>query len=273
MEQELGIKEIHNATLEIVKKIAEICDEININYYVIFGSLIGAIRHKGFIPWDDDFDIAMLRPDYDKFLEYCEKNGTSLYPLKLLNRNSCKNYPYTISRMNDFRYKAVYDNIIPYDSGLFVDIYPFDGYGSDPQLAVKKMSKRKTCLMYLVNWAIREKFKSPQRGGVLAQIARRTCFNISHILGKDWFLDQFEKLSETFPYSESNYVGIVCWEKEVILYDKKSFEDYLLVPFENIQVKIPIGYKEILELEYGDYMKLPPENERVASHEYKLYRR
>lgn len=273
MEHELNIKEIHEATLEIVKKISDICDEINIDYFVMFGSLIGAIRHKGFIPWDDDFDVAMLRPDYERFVKYCEQNKKNLYPFRLLNRQNCENFPYTISRMNDFRYRAVYDNIIPYDSGLFVDIYPFDGYGLNPQYAIKKLSRRKNYLVHFTNWAIREKYRKPKHGGVLYSLGKRVCFIVAHIIGQNWFLDQYDRLREFFPFNDSKYVGNVCWDKVVLPYDKSIFEDYLIIPFEDIQVKIPIGYDKLLRQSYGDYMKLPPESERIASHDYKLYRR
>ena len=89
--KELSIEEIHEGTLGILKKIIEICDEINVNYFLAYGSLIGAVRHGGFIPWDDDLDIVMLRPDYEIFNQYCLKHERELYPFKLINRKNEKN--------------------------------------------------------------------------------------------------------------------------------------------------------------------------------------
>ena len=88
--KELSIEEIHEGTLGILKKIIEICDEINVNYFLAYGSLIGAVRHGGFIPWDDDLDIVMLRPDYEIFNQYCLKHERELYPFKLINRKNEK---------------------------------------------------------------------------------------------------------------------------------------------------------------------------------------
>ena len=84
--KELSIQEIHEGTLGILKKIIDICDKVGVNYYLAYGSLIGAVRHGGFIPWDDDLDIVMLRPDYEVFCQYCMKHERELYPFKLIDK-------------------------------------------------------------------------------------------------------------------------------------------------------------------------------------------
>ena len=81
---ELSIEQIHKVTLDIVKRMSDICEKIGVNYYVAYGSLIGAVRHKGFIPWDDDFDVVMLRDDYEKFCDYCIHHQDEIKPYKLL---------------------------------------------------------------------------------------------------------------------------------------------------------------------------------------------
>ena len=140
--KELNIDQIHQITLEIVKKLIEICDEINVNYYVAYGSLIGTVRHKGFIPWDDDFDVVMFRDDYEKFCKYCIIHQNEIKPYKLLNRETEKNYPYNIARLNNMDYKARYENIVNYDSGAFIDIYPIDGAGSDAIKVLQTVKKK-----------------------------------------------------------------------------------------------------------------------------------
>lgn len=269
----LNIDEIHAGTLEIIKKLSNICKGLNINYYVGWGSLIGAIRHKGFVPWDDDFDVIMLRPDYDKFVKYCEEHEEELYPFKILNRQVCKEYPYVISRFEDMRYKAVYDNLIEYDSGMFIDIYPFDGAGRDEVKIRKKIEKKKRILAKFVGWSINNKFVKPQSQNPLTVIFKYIGFKISHLLGKDFFLDRFEKLKGNYSLEDSTLVGCLCWDYYLYVFDKRLFEDSLTVPFENITVKIPVGYDEFLKIAYGDYMTLPPENERKASHGYTIYKR
>ena len=269
----IDIDEIHKGTREIIKKLSEICDMLGVEYYVTWGSLIGAVRHKGFIPWDDDFDVIMMRPDYDKFLDYCEKNEKALYPFKIFNRDVCPEYPYTISRFEDMRYKAVYDNIIEYDSGMFIDIYPFDGAGTDEEQTRKKLERKRNLLAKFVAWSIRKEYTKSESNNFIFNIAKYIAFSISHLIGKDYFLDQYEKLKDTYSFEDSTLVGCLCWGKGIYVFDKSLFEKSILVPFEDIMVKIPIGYEAILRQTYGDYMELPEEEERVATHEYMLYKR
>mgnify|MGYP004595751985 CR=1 FL=1 len=269
----LSIEEIHNSTLDIVKRLSDICEILNINYYVAYGSLIGAIRHKGFIPWDDDFDVIMMRPDYDKFIDYCKNNEKKLSPFKLLNREVCVDYPYTISRFEDMRYKAVYDSVTEYDSGMFVDIYPFDGAGSDEKKTMRKIAWRKRILAKCVDWSIKKNYASPKGKKIIKSFFKYIGFKATHIIGKDFFLNQYEKLGTYYSFDQSSLVGCLCWDGDCTLFNKSLFGEALTLPFETLEVKVPVGYDEILKKLYGEYMKLPPEKDRIPTHEYTLYRR
>ena len=135
--KEISIKEAQKAMLEILKKIDEICDEQNITYFLMYGTLIGAVRHKGIIPWDDDIDIMMPRDDYDKFINYFLKYQDELKPYELYSQKNRKNYPYIIARISDSRYILDSKNEKDYGIGLFVDIYPFDGMGNNKEEAIR----------------------------------------------------------------------------------------------------------------------------------------
>lgn len=135
----LELSEIHQVTIGVVKKIIDICKNQNIKYFVMYGSLIGAVRHKGFIPWDDDFDIIMLRPEYERFMNYCYTHKEELKPYQLINRYTNENYPFNISRFCDCRYEMIRDDGEENAGmGIFVDIYPFDGLGNNPMSMMDK---------------------------------------------------------------------------------------------------------------------------------------
>ena len=134
---ELTIKETQRISLEILHTVAEICEEQHLRYALIYGTLIGAVRHHGYIPWDDDVDIMMPRPDYDKLLVYL-KDHIQEYPhLQVFNRDECPEYPYMITRISDDRYVIEMANEKPFGMGVFIDIYPYDGLGKTKDEAIK----------------------------------------------------------------------------------------------------------------------------------------
>ena len=171
------------------------------------------------------------------------------------------------------RYKAVYDNIVDYDSGMFVDVYPYDGAGTDGIAARKKIGWKKDILAKCVGWAIRNEYTRPENQSTIVAVLKYIGFKVVHLIGKDFFLNQYEKLSNIYSFEDSTLVGCLCWGGGLYVLDKKLFEKSITVPFENIMVKIPAQYDEILKRSYGDYMTLPPKEERVATHEYTLYKR
>ena len=130
MEKELTLREIQLGELKILKKIKEICSLINIDYFLFCGTLLGAVRHHGIIPWDDDIDVGMMRKDYEIFVSYCKEHDKELLPFKLFHYTTNKKYIYPIARLVDTRYVVDYKDFKDYGLGLFVDLYPFDGCGN-----------------------------------------------------------------------------------------------------------------------------------------------
>lgn len=273
MKQEITTKEIHESTVDILKKIIKICDDLDIEYFLAYGTLIGAIRHKGFIPWDDDCDITMLRPDFDRFVEYCLQNEGELYPFKLLCRENTKNYPYNIPRFNDMRYEAVYENTQNYESGMFVDVYPLDGIDITKKRLISQIDTNRNYLKKMIIWATDDHFEISKHNKLYRTIIKFLARGYAKLRGADYFLNKLEAYRKMFDYEKCDFVGDMVWDFRTIPLRKEWFSSSVIVPFENIYVKIPVGYDEFLKVYYGDYMKLPPMEERVPSHRYKLYRR
>lgn len=271
--EELTLHEMHKGILVILKKIIEICDKININYYMAYGSLIGVVRHRGFIPWDDDLDLYMMRPDYDKFLAWCMEHEQELYPFKLLSRENCENYPYNIARFNDLRYEAVYENTQAYISGMFIDIYPLDGAGNEEVKFEKKMRIIKRNLFRFILWSTDDHYEPSGKKKKWRSAVKVLGRRYAKVRGAEHFLDKMLKLGKQFTIKDSKYVSVLIWDASMYVQDKSDFEEFVYGEFEGIQVKIPKGYDRVLKNIYGNYMELPPEEERVPHHRYKLYYR
>ena len=271
-QQPLTLEEIHKESLDNQKKIMAICDELEINYFLAYGSLIGAVRHQGFIPWDDDLDLIMLRPDYEKFLKYCAEQEQALFPYKLMGRHNTPGFPYNIARFCDLRYRMVSDEITDAGMGMFIDIYPFDGAGVERDDAMKKTGKKHLFYLNCALTALRKRYHGSGRG-LLFNLIKFPAHCFARRMGADFFLDKLEKLKDTFSLEESKYVVCMVWDWPIKPKEKKHFEEFTYLPFEGIQVKVPKEYDAVLRSSYGDYMQLPPEEQRVPHHEYCLYRK
>ena len=128
----LEMSEIKRVSLDILKKVTTICDQPGLRYFLIYGTLIGAVRHKGFIQWDDDVDIIMPRPDHDKLFRFIKDNPRVLENenLKVYSRDTVPGYMYGIPRICDTRYIIETSNEKDCGMGVFIDVYPLDGLGN-----------------------------------------------------------------------------------------------------------------------------------------------
>lgn len=272
--QPLTMHEIQAVSLEILKQVADLCEELNLRYFLAWGTLIGAIRHKGFIPWDDDVDIMMPRPDYDKLLEYL--SSSKLPNLTLFNRQTCSEYPYMISRISDDRYILEMENEKSVGMGIFIDIYPMDGMGSTLEEALKfgAYTDRQASLCYQ---ATRDHFAMETTTSLIRKIIKRPVFWYAKVVGKDKFQDNIERYmsQHTIEYDKAEWVGDLVWlsggAREIL--KREWLDGFEMAPFEQYHFRIPKMYDPVLKQTYGDYMKLPPETERVGHHYYSAFRK
>lgn len=266
---ELSLREIQLESLAILKAIDKVCATEGLRYWLMFGSLIGAVRHKGFIPWDDDLDIAMPRGDYEKLLDYFDSHSEELKPLVALKPVVGQNQPFLITRISntEFRMCGEYGDYLD-ELGTFVDIYPLDGLGNDVEGSiVHKTSAYKLVINYLraCNHDI-----SNNGSGALRTFAKKVYSMLLGDPGK--YQGKLNALCLERGFDDSAYVSNVSWtvSADESIYERAWFESTERMPFEDMKVPVPGGYDSLLRCDYGDYMRLPPESERVGHHFYSI---
>ena len=270
----MSMPEIQQESLKILDVVSDICDKLQLRYYLAYGTLIGAIRHQGFIPWDDDIDIMMPRPDYERLLQYFRDNAESLKPLELYSTADCPDYPYMITRISNSNYVLDVHNEKPYGLGLFLDIYPMDGVGDTEEeyTSRKKEATRYSSLCFLSTRLRCEKGNTKKRWKLLAKYP---AFLLAHLLGKNHFVNRLNRMAARCDYEASNYVGCLVWGSDGVkgIFPKEWFLEAVDVPFEGRSYKAPVNYDAVLRRLYGDYMQLPPEKDRIAHHFYDAYQK
>ena len=272
MADELTPPEIREETVKLALKIASICEENAIHWFAFYGTLLGAVRHQGFIPWDDEFDIAMLRQDFDRFVEYCRRHEEELLAdgYRLIDKDSAADYPYNIPRFCNIHFRMVTPEYPSAGMGVFVDLYPLDSVGDDPDVAEKRIAwKKKLFTICAASASLHKPIET--RGGVVQKLLKAALYLYAKDKEPRFFFKRFDRLAQMFPQG-GKYVSCVVWEMDFCAYPKAWFEDLIDAPFEDITVKIPRAYDSVLRAYYGDYTRLPPKEERVPTHDYKLYR-
>ena len=268
--RELTLEEIKSSELEVLKEIHKICREQNISYSLAGGTLLGAVRHGGFIPWDDDIDIFMPRQDYEKLIDYCKNNETGF---KLLASETDDRYGYLFAKAMDMKTVLIEENGNPknIDMGVFVDIFPVDGLGESYEKAVKTLNSTrfKRELLVARNW--KKFFRSKTRSWIYEPV-RFAFFVMSRFTSEKKLIKSIQEKSKKTAFDDSKYIGCICGSyrtKEIL--EKGVFDEYTEIAFEDTSFMVIKEYDKYLSSIYGDYMKLPPEEKRVTHHTFKAY--
>ena len=255
------LREIQLIELEILKEIDRVCRENKIKYFLIEGSLLGAVRHNGFIPWDDDLDIGMLRDDYDKFLKIADEKLKIGF--KLCCYNNINNYHLPFSKVitiNNRGFKNKEAVLSRKYNGPFVDIFPLDtsniALGKYQTKKFNKIRKYRDILLIKVRYRIKFSWKR------LLYFIESPFYSNKKLHEKIYKLSTKEnKKSSKYIINYSSSYGVA---KEI--FPICSFEEGISMKFEDMMVTIPKNYNYILTRIYGDYMQLPPKNKRVSRH-------
>ncbi len=255
------IEILKSKELSILKAFINICDELGLKYFVLYGTLLGAVRHQGFIPWDDDIDVGLFREDYEVFLKKAQALLPSYYELQSYHTE--KNLPYSFAKIRDSRTTFIETSTknLSINHGIYIDVFPIDYYSDS------KMTWKKKILLKLYNRRIQAAYYESTELPLLRRVKKeffdwiiqKIYPNLNYVLRKkDEIIVSYKESALTINHSGA-------WGKNEIvpriLYDEV---DYL--EFEKIPVMVPKEYDKWLKNMYGDYMKLPPIEKRVTHH-------
>lgn len=253
------VKEIE---LQGLKTFKEFCKKYDLKYSLAAGSMIGAVRHKGFIPWDDDIDIYMVRDEYDKFMNLI-RHGKKLEDKNFTVRlPEDENYLYPFVKIVN-KNTLVYEKNVEkkYALGLWVDIFPLD-YCGDKISEVKKMHR------FMKNTSKKLMLSAMHYSGntLIDKLKNIYIWLFKHIFGGNYQKYKDKKLHYRFP-KEGKYIGQMIWYPSKMrglhdIYLSDWFQEYVEIEFEGEQYPIFSCYDEILRQRYGSYMRIPKENER-----------
>lgn len=253
------------AQLDLLNEVKRICDKNNINYFLSYGTLLGAVRHKGFIPWDDDIDVGFLKNDYDRFINCCEKDLSSEY--ELINWNVGKSIPHPFYKLKIKNTKYIEQLAINNNSnnGIFIDLFAFQDIPNNKIIRLCQCIK-----ITLIRKAMLLKCNYDIIGQNTIKKIVYIPFKIYNKLNsKEKLIDKYNTVLNRKQKSSARYVMTDSHAnpfktKEFI--PKKWLNEMIIGSFEGEEYKIPKEYDYILKLMYNDYMKLPPIEKRKSPH-------
>lgn len=280
--KELTSIELKTVELDILKNVANFCDVNHLRYNLGGGTLLGAVRHKGFIPWDDDIDISMPRPDYMKFIEKYNGSSENYFVKSIENDGS---YIYTNAKVYDKR-TYLKDFLVSKSlsySGVHIDIFPVDGI-PETHISREILYLIQRLLIIMVNGSSMRYIRSHKYYdstsslanilGIFRTIMKFSAISIFKIFPTNKLVKLVNSNLERYSYNKSEYVaclvacihGASCEKMR-----KMDFEHRIKLQFEDLLFWSPACYKLYLQNLYGDYMKLPPVENRKPHHNFKAY--
>lgn len=268
-ERQISVEDMKKLQLNILQNIAEFCEKNKIEYYLFAGTLIGAVRHRGYIPWDDDLDICMKREDYNRFFRLYNSSKNPRYRAICLENN--QEYYLASGKVIDMR-TIMKENVSSnLEIGVYIDIFPLDYIPTDEKLYNKMNNKldryRK---MLIIKNLTRRKGRSIAKNfalivakTILIPIPRKVILN-NIAREAQRYLNQHD---ESFALAD---ISVYTYGKRE-LFSQKDFSGCEWFYFENVKYPVPIGFDHILSSMYGDYMKLPPIEKQISHHDYIAY--
>lgn len=260
--KQLEDKEVREIQFCILEYVADFCEKEGIHYWLDYGTLLGGIRHKGYIPWDDDIDIGMLRADYDRFMSSFNKNG-SRYKFYCAEKNS--NFFYPCGKVADTQ-TLLYE---PDEQGITfavnIDIFVYDAVPN--KRCAMRMYRKVQCWLLL---NMLQHNLIADKGKWYRKIIKKVFFIVLTPFPDNYFVKKIAVNARRYEKIQTEWLGMFMWSDR-LLFDKKLVNSFGKVIFEGKKFQAPENWDAWLKILYGDYMQLPPAEERVTHHIYSAY--
>ena len=259
--------------IDVLSAFIRICEAQGLRYFCAGGTAIGAVRHQGMIPWDDDIDVFMPRPDYDRFLRLAAHSMPEGY--EVLSPYATKDYPMYFAKMCNARTTLLENERIPCVFGLYIDIFPLDGACDDVETCYREKRRFKRLMNKLEAVSTHNSFG--EYVGLLAKRREWGRFAVKTVAFccrswlRRWLLKQMDSIAYGHDYALSSRVVTYsgAYQRQEI-YPKAWLETPQMFAFEGLMVNLPHDYDAYLCHFFGDYMTLPPVEQR-ASHHQKVF--
>ena len=261
------VREIQQMELGIMEYIHEVCDKIGVKYFLAYGSLIGAVRHQGFIPWDDDMDICMLRDDYEKLQDYLIANPSERYQVMSYKNN--RNYVYPFMKVMDNQTYLIEEDVrIDSNMGIYVDIFPVDGYEDDQAFKDKMTTiiKKRQLSCYT--------FKGiTNKNSFINSLIRYASVIAFYFTDTNKYVKQIDELAKSRKVEDYELVDYLIYkDMNKPVWKREWLKDVKVGNFEGRDFLIPVNFHELLTSDYGNYMQLPPVEQQVSHHDFRLWK-
>lgn len=239
------MKKVWKVQMDLLKKLLEVCEKYGLRIWADGGTLLGTVREHGYIPWDDDIDMAMLREDYDKLVQIAPKEFTHPYFFQCGYTEKVFPFGFSKLRMDGTTAIESHPKFRGLHQGIYIDIFPYDSIPDDEEatgLLMKEREKQYERIQWINTFDILHPVRSI--------LHYRYRFNFQKVY------NQFEDLLRAYNLDNCSNVSCISFisDLEHFLRDKHWYDDTIWMPFEDIQMPVPVGYHQILTKQYGDYL-------------------
>lgn len=265
------IRNLQLIELNILNEVIEVCDKYNIKYFLDSGTALGALRHKGFIPWDDDIDIGMTRVNYDKFIKITQEALSNELFLQIRKTDIKSPYYFARVRKNNTTYMEWDKRNLKIHHGIYIDIFPYDNIPNNKKKRERFQIKCELLMKIYKIRSIPDRYKKPEKKlkWWIVALIRRMLHYIMCPLPINFFENILDKTFRKYNNVETKYITCLSYGGPYT-FNKEDIFPMKNLTFENKIYSTPNNIDSYLKELYGDYMELPPKEKRVGHEPYKL---